>query len=357
MINVTEPHLPDKVKYQAYVDRIYKAKRLTNNGPLVEELRQRLEKHLKVKNLLLVTNGTIAIQIALKLLGSKKVLTTPFSFVATASAPSWEGCDVEFSDINLSTFNIDPVEILKKVKANSEIDCVLPVHVFGNPCEISEIEKIQEIYGFNIIYDAAHAFDVIYREQSVLSYGDISTISFHATKLFHSVEGGALIIKDDELFKKAKALINFGYDGGEIISIGINAKMSEFHAAMGLCVLDDIDFIKSKREELFFEYKKKLSSKLSYQDFCIDGSNNFSYFPVVFSDPCILLKVIKALNEENIFPRRYFYPSLSDICYLNYGDFKNSEFLSERILCLPIYPSLELDQQNKIIKIVNDCLI
>ena len=316
MINVTKTYLPNKKKYKEYVDEIYANGWLTNNGPLVQKLEKRLAEYLGVKNIVLVSNGTIALEIAYKALNlTNEVITTPFSFVATTSSLMISNLKPVFADIDDKSFNINPKNIEKFITANTS--AILPVHVFGNACEVEEIEKIAKKSNLKVIYDAAHAFDVKYKNTSVLNYGDISTLSFHATKLFHTIEGGALIINDDELVQKARYLINFGIKNQEEIPhLGTNAKMNEFEAAMGLCVLDDIEDIKEKRKVILEKYRKELKDLVQFQKQNANVIENYSYFPVVFKNEEQLLKVQKALNKKDIFPRRYFYPSLDTLDYI-----------------------------------------
>ncbi|MEZ8144309.1 DegT/DnrJ/EryC1/StrS family aminotransferase [Enterovibrio sp. FF113] len=352
-INVVEPYLPDYSKYANYIKEIYERKILTNKGPLVELLTKRLENHLGVKNILLVSNGTIAIEIALRLLECKgEILTTPFSFIATTSVPLWSGCTVKFSDISPKTYNMD-VDLLKS-SVSSDTCAIMPVHVFGNPCDLDSLELLAKEKNLKLIYDAAHAFDVKFNNRSVLGYGDISTLSFHATKLFHTVEGGAIIISDDKLYEKAKAMVNFGFENGDITMVGTNAKMSEFHAAMGLCVLDDIDKIKLCRKSIYNRYLDKLCGDFQFQKISHDVEYNYSYFPILLKDESTLLKVMKALNDDNIFPRRYFHPSLNTVVSMSFDQcMPVSEDVSQRVLCLPIYPTLTIIEQDKVIDILN----
>lgn len=353
MINVTKTYLPDKDKYKTYVDEIFANGWLTNNGPLVQKLEKRLAEYLGVKNIVLVSNGTIALEIAYRTLELKGfVITTPFSFVATTSSLVTNGLLPIFADIDEKTFNLNPKNVEKLITPNTS--AILPVHVFGNACEVEEIEEIAKRYNLKVIYDAAHAFDVKYKEKSVLNYGDISTLSFHSTKLFHSIEGGALIINDDELVQKARYLINFGIKNTEEIPhLGTNAKMNEFEAAMGLCVLDDIEEIKQKRKVIVENYREELKGLVEFHKQNKNSTENYSYFPVVFESELQLLKVQKALNEENIFPRRYFYPSLDSLTYIEPKQVMSiSRDISEKIVCLPIYAELEKEVQNRIIDII-----
>jgi dTDP-4-amino-4,6-dideoxygalactose transaminase len=357
MINVTKTYLPDKAKYQQYVDEIYANNWVTNNGPLVQRLEKRLAKYLGVKNIVLVSNGTVALEIAYRTLGlTGFVVTTPFSFVATTSSLVTNGLLPIFADIDSNTLNIDSGKIEESITPNTS--AILGVHVFGNACEVEEIESIAKKHSLKVIYDAAHAFDVKYKEQSVLNYGDISTLSFHATKLFHTIEGGALIINDDDLVQKARYLINFGIENAESIpELGTNAKMNEFEAAMGLCVLDDMEHIKQSRKAILETYQIELEELVQFQEQNQNATQNYSYFPVVLKDEAQLLKVQKVLNEQQIFPRRYFYPSLDTLRYIEPKQYcEQSRTIASRILCLPIYAELEREIQDKIISIIKEAL-
>ena len=258
MIHVSKVYFPDKQKFLKYVEKIYKSGWLTNNGPLLQELEKRLEEHLGVKNLLCVSSGTMALQLACKLLDLKgEVITTPFSFVATTSSIKWEGLDPVFSDINPETYNMDTSKIEKSL--SKKTTAIVPCHVFGNACDIEQIDKIAKKNNLKVIYDASHAFDVKYKDESILSFGDVSAISFHATKFFHTIEGAAIIVKDDTLYEKAKIMRNFGIKSEDSVEIlGINAKMNELEAAMGLCVLDEIETILAQRQESHEYYAEHL---------------------------------------------------------------------------------------------------
>jgi dTDP-4-amino-4,6-dideoxygalactose transaminase len=358
MINVTKTYLPNKEKYKKYIDEIYENGWLTNSGPLVQRLEKRLAKYLGVKNIVLVSNGTVALEIAYRILDIKGfAITTPFSFVATTSSLVTNNILPIFADIDKNTFNLDPKNIEKFITPNTS--AIVPVHVFGNACEVEEIEQIANKHNLKVVYDAAHAFDVKYKGQSVLNYGDISTLSFHATKLFHTIEGGALIINDDELVQKARYLINFGIENQESIPhLGTNAKMNEFEAAMGLCVLDEIENIKSSRKEVYENYQKELKDLVEFQEQNENATENYSYFPVVFKSEEQLLKLQKALNDKQIFPRRYFYPSLDTLEYIEpKQECKISRDISKRILCLPFYDELDKEVQSEIINTIKGNLI
>ncbi|MDD5159202.1 MAG: DegT/DnrJ/EryC1/StrS family aminotransferase [Sulfuricurvum sp.] len=357
MINVTKTYLPNIEKYKQYIDEIYANGWITNNGPLVQRLEQRLAEYLGVKNIVLVANGTVALELAYRALGLKGfVITSPFSFVATTSSLVTNGLLPIFADIDPNTLNINPENIEASITPNTS--AILGVHVFGNACKVEKIAQIAQQHNLKVIYDAAHAFDVRYKDQSILNYGDISTLSFHATKLFHTIEGGALIINDDELVQKTRYLINFGIENAESIpELGTNAKMNEFEAAMGLCVLDDIEEIKQKRKVVFDTYIKDLQGLIQFQELNEQATQNYSYFPVVLKSEEQLKRVENALHKEQIFPRRYFYPSLDTLNYIEpKQEMPISRNIAKRILCLPLYPELTSEEQNTIIKIIKNTL-
>jgi len=357
MINVTKTYLPSREKYKKYVDEIYASGWITNNGPMVKQLEKRLVEYLGVKNIVLVSNGTTALEIAYRTLDIKDyVITTPFSFVATTSSLVTNGIKPIFADINPNTLNIDIEKIEKNITKNT--NAIVPVHVFGNACDVEEIESIAKSHDLKVIYDAAHAFDVKYKGNSILNYGDISTLSFHATKLFHTIEGGALIINDDSLVEKARYLINFGIENSESIPhLGTNAKMNEFEAAMGLCVLDEIDIINEKRKIIYERYFNELKDVVQFQFQNTDSSANYSYFPIILKSEAELNKVEKLLNKNSIAPRRYFYPSLDTLDYIEPKQVcEISRDISRRILCLPIYPELSQSEQEFIIKLIKGIL-
>ncbi|MDO6763953.1 DegT/DnrJ/EryC1/StrS aminotransferase family protein [Agarivorans sp. 1_MG-2023] len=339
VLNVTKSYLPNKKKYQAYIDRIFDSHSLTNRGPLSQELELRLAEYLGVKHLLLVSNGTMALHVAYRLLGLRgEVITSPFSFAATSSSLVWEKLKPIYTDICSKSFNLNPRNIVSSITERTS--AIVPVHVFGNACAVDDISQIAKEHGLKVIYDAAHAFNVRGTSKSLFEYGDISTLSLHATKMFHTVEGGALVFNDADLYEQAKALINFGIDStGTIAPLGINAKMSEFHAAMGLCVLDDIDIITEQRKKLVTQYRINFGGRLQLQLRNSDFTDNYAYLPVVFPNVVIRQAVESALGAESINPRRYFSPSLNEV-YAPYQSMPNSQSLSERVLCLPLYPGL-----------------
>jgi|SRR5690348_164759 len=357
MIQVTRTYLPDKERYLNYLNEIWESGWITNNGPLVLKLEENLRSILKVKNLYYLNNGTIALQIAIKALNiTKEIITTPFSYVATTNAIIWENCKPVFVDINSSDYNIDIAQIENRISENTE--AILATHVFGNPCNVHEIGSIAKKYNLKVIYDAAHAFGVTYNKKSLLSYGDISACSFHATKLFHTAEGGAIICNDTELNKKVYLMRQFGHIGDEYFSVGINGKASELHAAMGLCLLEDLDHIFDSRKKVIEFYNNHLNIKKVGLPIPLQSTeNNYAYYPIVFPSEGILNTVNEQLNKENIFPRRYFYPSLNKLPFLDEQmKCPVSESISSRILCLPLSTYLTEEQLLKIIKIINKIL-
>jgi len=352
-INVTKTYLPPLEEYIKYLEKIWKSNWVTNHGPFVIELEERLKKVFGVKHLFFTSNGTIALQIAIKALGLKKeIITTPFSYVATTTSVLWENCIPVFVDIDPETFCMDQRKIEEKITPDTE--AILATHVYGIPCAVEEIEKIAKKHRLKVIYDAAHAFGTLYKGKSLASYGDVSTLSFHATKLFHTIEGGAIITDDDVLAEKIFLSRSFGHIDENYFSIGVNGKNSEFHAAMGLCLLDNISGFIDKRKQLFSEYDKQLKQLNLLRPVVPKNTEyNYAYYPVVFKDEKILLKVKAALAEQNIFSRRYFYPSLNKLPYYFSVDVcPFSESYAERVLCLPLYQELTMEDVVKISHIV-----
>jgi len=355
MINVTKPFLPPKEEYQQLLEGIWERNWLTNSGPLVNDLELKLKEYLGLDHLLYLNNGTIALQIAIKALGLKgEIITTPFSYVATTSSIVWEGCTPVFTDIDAKTFNIDPAKIEAAITKNTT--AILATHVYGNPCDIDAIQKIADKHGLKVIYDAAHCFGTTYKGKSVFAYGDVSTTSFHATKLYHTIEGGAVITKDPELLKKMAFMRNFGHNGpDDFAEVGINGKNSEFHAAMGLVNLKHIDRILTSRKELSAYYNLKLQkTELQKPEIEKDTDYNYAYYPVVFATEEQLLTAVKLMNDQNIFPRRYFYPLLSNFFTKEKYDLPVSDSISRRILCLPLFEGLQQEEIDGICKLIED---
>ncbi len=355
-INVTKCFLPPVEKYQEYVAQIFERCYLTNQGPLLQELEQKLSTYIGVENFHYVSNGTIALQLALKVLDIEEceVITTPFSYVATVSSILWEKCTPVFVDIEPNNFCIDADKIEKAITPKTK--AIMPVHVFGYACDVEKIEEIAKKYNLKVIYDAAHAFGVKYKNKSVVDYGDISTFSFHSTKLFHTVEGGACIVKSKDVSDKLELAKRFGHNFDEHVQLGINAKNSEMHAAMGLANLPYIADIIAERKKISGWYNERLSNKLQLPKIQTGLEYNYAYYPVVFKSEEQLLKVLAALNNENIFPRRYFYPSLNKLDYINGESCPISENISLRIACFPLYVGLDKNIVNKIINIIEENL-
>ncbi|WP_316353883.1 DegT/DnrJ/EryC1/StrS family aminotransferase [Candidatus Trichorickettsia mobilis] len=358
MIPITKPFLPDITKYNEYLQKIWEAEYLTNAGPLVKELELKLKDYCNAQNLFYVSNGTIALQLAIKALDLKgEIITTPFSYVATTSSIAWEGCVPVFVDIDPSFLTIDPNKI--EAAITPETSALLVTHVYGNPCDIEAIESIANNYNLKIIYDAAHCFGVEYKGQSIVNYGDISTLSFHATKLFQTVEGGAVITQNLELAEKISYMRNFGHDGQEkFFGIGINGKNSEFHAAMGLCNLPEVPNIISQRKKICDLYDSILLAnyKISRPEIRKNTRYNYAYYPVLFEDEKALLAVKEKLNNHNIFPRRYFYPSLHTLPYIKESKMPIADDISSRVLCLPLYYSLSNEDVYKISRLILEVL-
>jgi dTDP-4-amino-4,6-dideoxygalactose transaminase len=345
MIPVTKPFLPPQEEYNKYISEIWQRQWLTNNGPLVNELELKLKEYLGVEHLLYLSNGTIALQLAIKALGlTGEIITTPFSYVATTSSIVWEGCTPVFVDIDSNSLNIDSNKIEEAI--SSKTSAILATHVYGNPCDMEAIEAIAQRHNLKVIYDAAHCFGTLYKGRSIFEYGDISTTSFHATKLFHTVEGGAVFTKNPELLKTMAYMRNFGHNGPEdFFGIGINGKNSEFHAAMGLVNLKYIDQIRDKRKELSAYYDKKLEGLSKTTPVLLKESQfNFAYYPIVLPSEEILEKMVKVLNDNLVYPRRYFYPSLHHLNYVESQDLPVSESVSKRVLCLPLYQTLSFEE-------------
>lgn len=338
MIPVTKTFLPPQTEYQAILSKSWDAGWITNRGVLVKELEEKLKAYLGVQNIIATTNGTLPLQIAIKALGLKgEIITTPFSYVATTSSIVWEGCKPVFVDIHPDYLTIDENKI--EAAITNRTTAILATHVFGNPCEIEAIEAIAKKHHLKVIYDAAHCFGVQYKGKSIFEFGDISTCSFHATKLFHTGEGGAILTNDDELHLKLFSYHNFGHKGQEDFSgLGINAKMSELQAAMGLAVLPYMKSILEQRKRITDYYDKNLNF-LNLQKFKLreETSWNYSYYPVLFKTEEQLIVVKELLNKNDVFPRRYFYPSLNSLPYLDRVSMPISDSISKRILCLPVY--------------------
>lgn len=357
-INVTKPYLPPKSEYQQQVSEIFDNCILTNQGPKVQELESTLKKYLQAENFHYVTNGTIALQLALKALAIEdgEIITTPFSYVATTSSILWERCKPVFVDIEADNFTIDADKIEAAITPRTK--AIMAVHVFGYACAIEKIQEIADRHNLKVIYDAAHSFGSRYKGQALSCYGDISTLSFHATKLFHTIEGGACIVKEKAVSERLEMIKRFGHQGDDYYCLGINAKQDEFNAAMGLAIFPHLSEITAKRWQICNMYDDYLSGVVTRPKFQDGLEYNYAYYPVLFGSEEELLKVFAALNAEEIFPRRYFYPSLNNLPYLQEKQIcPVSEDISRRIACLPFYPGLSEEIISKICQIVKTALL
>lgn len=353
MIPVSQPFLPPRDEFDSLISELWNSRWLTNNGPFVQKLEEELKTYLGLSTLHFVSNGTIALQLAIKSLEiTKEIITTPFSFVATATSILWENCRPVFVDIDPKTLCIDPAKIEEAITVETE--AILATHVYGIPCDVEKIEEIAKKYKLKIIYDAAHTFGVRYKGKSLLSYGDISTISFHATKLFHTVEGGAIVNNlGTKLEKDIKLLRSFGFEGEEYITAGINAKNSELHAAMGLCNLNHIDEVILKRKKISKTYDRLLNNKVSRPYIPAEVEYNYAYYPIIFETEDELLSIHRQLRKNGVETRRYFYPSLNKLPYLSeHYSCPISEEISKRILCLPLFDGLDLDAVERISNLI-----
>lgn len=354
-VNVTKTFLPPIEEYISYVEKIWESGQLTNQGPLLKEFEAKAEDYLGVENFHFVTNGTIALQVALNALGvtEGEVITTPFSYVATTSSILWERCTPVFVDIEPNTFCIDADKIEEAITEDTK--AIMAVHVFGFPCDVEKIADIARRHNLKVIYDGAHAFGAKYKGKSLLSYGDITTCSFHATKLFHTIEGGAIIANNKDVSVKVELIKRFGHDGDDHQMLGINAKASEFQAAMGLVMIPYIDSLIGKRKSISNQYTTHLKSGIRKPgDGEADTVRNYSYYPVILESEEVLLDKLRILSQDDIYPRRYFYPSLNTLPYLqSLQTCPISEDIARRSLCLPLYPDLDDKVVLKICEVLN----
>jgi dTDP-4-amino-4,6-dideoxygalactose transaminase len=354
VINVTKTFLPPIDAYQQILQRAWDNQWLTNRGELVLELEEKLKNYLEVSNIIVTNNGTVPLQIALKLLGQNgEIITTPFSYVATSAAIVWENCTPVFVDIDPKHLTIDETQI--EAAITDKTTAILATHVFGNPCHLEAIDAIAKKHGLKVIYDAAHAFGVKYNGKSVFDFGDVSTCSFHATKLFHTGEGGAMFCNDADLFHKLYYSHNFGHNGPLAFhGLGINGKISELQAAMGLALFPYLSQIIASRKAAVTFYDANLDlgriGKMAIRE---NTEWNYSYYPVIFESETQLEKVMKALTDQNVFPRRYFYPSLNTIEYTQGAQMPVSESVAARILCLPLYAQIDESDLKKIVETIN----
>jgi dTDP-4-amino-4,6-dideoxygalactose transaminase len=362
-VYVTQPAMPPLEEFNKSLLKIWDKKILTNNGPFHKQFEKELSDYLGVKHISLFSNGTLALITALQALKiSGEVITTPFSFVATTHALWWNNVKPVFSDIDPVTLNLDPDVI--EAHITPKTTAILPVHVYGTPCNTEKLQKIADTYGLKIIYDAAHAFGVKINGQSILDSGDLSIMSFHATKVFSTIEGGAIISPDEKTKKRIDHLKNFGFTGETtVIEPGINAKMNELQAAYGLLQLKYVDGYLSKRKQIAGYYRDELQGIRGLK-VMLDSENanqSNSYFPILIDQKSFGKSRDEVYNElrlNNIFSRRYFYPLISQFpTYRSLesaspGKLPVAERITEEILCLPIFPDLQIIDQKRVIKII-----
>jgi dTDP-4-amino-4,6-dideoxygalactose transaminase len=363
-IYVTQPFMPPLEEFLPYLEQIWENKWLTNGGPFHNELEERLADYLGVDHLALFANGTLALVTALQSLRiTGEVITTPFSFIAAAHSLLWNGIKPVFVDIKPETFNLDPEKI--EAAITPQTTAILPVHVYGRPCDVENIQQIADTYGLKVIYDAAHAFGVNYKSESLLKHGDLSILSFHATKVFNTFEGGAIVCPDAKIKKRIDDLKNFGYAGEvTVIATGINAKMNEFQAAFGLLQLKHIDKAIERRREIDAQYREQLSSVsgITCPKLSADTTHNYSYFPILIEKEYPLLRdeLNDKLRQQGIYARRYFYPLISEFpMYRSLPSAAKSNLpvarkTAEQVICLPIYPYLDDGSIARITSIIKD---
>jgi len=358
-IFVTQPHLPPLEEFIPYLEQIWDNKILTNSGPIHQQFEQAICDYLGVKYCSLVGNGTMALIVALRALQiTGEVITTPYSFVATAHSLLWNGNRPIFCDIDPLTLNIDTNKIESLI--TPETTAILPVHVYGTPCDDHELQRIADIYDLKIIYDAAHSFGVKKDGISVCNYGDASILSFHATKVFHTFEGGAIITNNPELKKRIDNIRNFGYkDEVTVADNGINAKMSEIHAAMGMMMLNEYDSIVAERKEVVKKYDEALNGISGISRYLPSPieNRNYAYYPIFVDKNKYGIsrdELYQRLKEKGIYTRRYFYPLISNMStYCSFDSAIVSKLpiankASESVLCLPLYGKLKTSDQVRI---------
>jgi dTDP-4-amino-4,6-dideoxygalactose transaminase len=351
-IYVTKSDLPNFDKYCEKIRKIWDTHYMTNNGQYVQELEKKLKDFLRVKNFALTTNGTLALMMSIEALNlSGEIITTPFTFIATASSIMWQKCKPIFVDIDPETYNIDSSKIEEYINENTT--AIMPVHVFGNPCNIDKVERIAKKHDLKTIYDGAHAFGVKYKNKSIFSYGDVSIFSFHAAKIYHTIEGGGFVTKNKNIYEKMKKIRNFGITGYDTIEcVGINSKMNEFQAAMGILNLENLDQNIAKRKGLYDIYVEKFSNlhNIKLQKLNKNCTKyNYSYFTILLDENINRDNVVRDLLKIGVMPRKYFYPMLGNFDFFNNkNELPFAEKISQHILNLPLFSSLRKDIIDKI---------
>ena len=361
-VYVTQPYLPPLEEFVPYMEQIWNNKILTNGGPMHQELEDALCEYLGVKHIALFNNGTIALLTALQALRiTGEVITTPYSFVATAHSLLWNGLKPVFVDIDPNTLNIDPSKI--EAAITPQTTAIMPVHCYGNPCDVKAIQAIADNYNLRVVYDAAHAFGVQDTGGSILRYGDLSVLSFHATKVFNTFEGGAIICPDAKTKLRIDRLKNFGFvDETTVVAPGINGKMSEINAAFGLLQLKHIDQAMARRKEIDAFYRQQFKEVKGITSVEPAGQEvaNYSYFPILIEPeyPLSRDELYQKLKDENIFARRYFYPLISEFpMYRGMTSAKRDNLpvanaTANKVICLPIYPALTNEDLSRIIEVI-----
>jgi dTDP-4-amino-4,6-dideoxygalactose transaminase len=361
---VTQPFLPPLEEFIPYLEQIWDSKILTNGGPMHQEFEAALARYLGVEHLSLFTNATLALVTALQALRiTGEVITTPYSFVATAHSLVWNGVRPVFVDIEAHDFNMDPRKI--EAAITPQTTAIMPVHCYGKPCNVEAIERIADVHGLKVIYDAAHAFGVRRGGESVLRHGDLSVLSFHATKVFHTFEGGAIICPDAKIKRRIDYLKNFGFaDEVTVVAAGINGKMSEIQAAMGLLQLKHIDSVLARRAEIGALYRKALAGVkgIALVDAAPGDGWNHAYYPVrvTAAYPCSRDALYARMQSHNIFPRRYFYPLITDfpiyrgIPSAAQAGLPVARQAADEILCLPIFPEMTNEQVERVVRVLKD---
>ncbi len=361
-IFVTQPLLPELKEFIPYLEEIWKNKQLTNGGPMHRELESQLATYLGVEHVALFNNGTIALLTALKALRiTGEVITTPYSFVATAHSLLWNDITPVFVDIDPVTLNLDPSKIEAAITPNTT--AIMPVHCYGNPCDVDAIQAIADNYNLKVIYDAAHSFGVNDSGGSILRHGDLSVLSFHATKVFNTFEGGAIICPDAKTKKRIDQLKNFGFvDEVTVVASGINGKMSEINAAFGLLQLKHIDQALEQRKAIAQRYREALAETQGVRLVTDEAHGNNGYFPVLITEdyPLSRDQLYDKLREQGVHARRYFYPLISDfpmyrgLPSAHTDNLPVASHIASQVLCLPIYPTLKATEQDRFILILQE---
>jgi dTDP-4-amino-4,6-dideoxygalactose transaminase len=355
LIPNTKTVMPPMDNYARLIHDVWNSRIVTNNGPMLISLENELAERFSVKHAMLISNGTLALQLSIRALNLKgNILTTPFTYIATLNSILWENCSPIFCDIDENTFCINPETVTEAI-GNNDISGILLTNVFGNPGSIDNLVKVAKDNNLKIIFDSSHCFDVKFDNNSVFNYGNISTLSLHATKIFQTGEGGAVFTNDDLIASRIKLLRNFGHTGtNDFSTLGINAKMSELHAALGLANLPYISNHINARKNIVENYENQLNHSYRFQKFEKKVQRNYSYFPIIVRSETRLLEIKDVMEANRIECRRYFYPSLNTLKFIEKGrNMPVSEDISSRILCLPLYPEMTPEDNNKVINILN----